>query len=235
MLVLATSAEQFASVFLQACLVILLLFGPTRRYFVILGYSLLYLFTSVTEVLVARYLGRKSALYHQVYWVDEILLDLLLFFMVIWLAYRATEDPASPVRGLRKLLLVAAIVAIALPLLSSAPLLSPRWYRFASQVLNFGGTLLNMGLWMALIASKKRDPQLMLVSTGLGIAVTGQAIYYGAVLLTNQVFLKIIADQLNVLTHILGVAIWCYAFRPSTRKSKPSNVYATGSPIVSSA
>ena len=235
MLVLATSVEQFVSVVLQCSLVILLLFGPTRRYFVILSYSLLYLFTSVTEVLVMRYLGRRSPLYHQVYWADEIILDLVLFVMVIWLGYRATEDPKSPARSLRIPLLIVATAAIALPFLSSAPLLSVHWYRFASQVLNFGGTLLNMGLWMGLIASKKRDPQLLLVSAGLGIAVTGQALYYGALLLTPPGWLRMIGDQLNVLTHILGVAIWCYAFRPSTRKSKPSTVSATGSPIVSNA
>ena len=38
---------------------------------------------------------------------------------------------------------------------------------------------MNLGLWTALIGTKKRDPLLLTVSAGLGVAVTGAAIAFG--------------------------------------------------------
>ena len=76
---------------------------------------------------------------------------------------------------------------------------------------------MNLGLWTALIGSKHKDAQLLTVSAGLGVAVTGQAVYYGLRLMTTNPLVYRISDALNVLTYIAGVAIWCWAFRPVAR------------------
>lgn len=221
MLDVISSAEQLVSVALQLVLIVLLLFGPTRQYLLILLYSVAYLITTVSEVYVVHLIGRRSELYRILYWTDEIVLDLLLLAILMLLAFRATAGDNILRGAVRKLLVGGVTAAILLPfVLSSDPLFSSRWFRFASQVLNFGGALLNIGLWTALIASKKRDPQLLTVSAGWGLAATGQAIYYGALLLvsgTHSRWIGVVTEQLNVLTHILGVAIWCWAFRPSAR------------------
>jgi hypothetical protein len=217
------------SLALQALLVFLLLRGPVRKYFIVFLYSVVYLSTSAIELIVFRQGGRLTPLYARVYWTDEIVLDLLLFLMVIILTLRATKE--SPLRAaVVRMLMVVAVAALALPfVIGPSPYFSIRWFRLASQILNFGGALMNLGLWTALIGSKKREPELLVVSAGLGVAVAGQAIYYGIRLLTASPVVRRFSDLLNVLTHLAGVAIWCWAFRRQarTRKGPPATVTTT--------
>ena len=215
------------SLALQVLLVFLLLRGPIRKYFIIFLYSVVYLSTSVVEVIVSRQGGKLTPLYARVYWTDEIVLDLLLFLLVIVLALRATAQ--SPLRGaVAKLLLVVTVLALVLPfVIGTSRFFSARWFRLTSQILNFGGALMNLGLWTGLIGSKKREAELLVVSAGLGIAVAGQAIYYGIRLLTANPLLRSFSDVLNVLTHIAGVAIWCWAFRPKVGARSGSATAAT--------
>lgn len=208
------SAAEVVGLALQALLVLLLLRGPFRKYFIVFLYSTVYLLTTFLEVAVIRQSGKSAPLYAQLYWTNEIVLDLLLFLLVIVLTYRATEG--SPLRGaVGKLLGVVVLVAAVLPfVIGSRPYFSLRWFRVTAQILNFGGTVMNLGLWTALIGSKRKDSQLLTVSAGLGVAVTGQAVYYGLRLLTTAPLVRSTSDVINVLTYLAGVAIWCWAFRP---------------------
>ncbi len=209
------SFEEIVSLALQALLVFLLLRGPFQKYFIVFLYSTVYLLTSLLEVALHWEAGKTAPLYARVYWTNEIILDLLLFLMVILLTYRATEG--SPIRAaVGKLLIIVVLVAAALPfLIASRPYFSLRWFRMTAQILNFGGAVMNLGLWTALIGSKRKDSQLLAVSAGLGVAVTGQAVYYGLRLMTVSPLVRNISDVLNVLTYLAGVAIWCWAFRPA--------------------
>ena len=209
------SAEEVVSLVLQALLVFLLLRGPFQKYFIIFLYSTVYLLTSALEVALHWEAGKSAPVYARVYWTNEIILDLLLFLMVILLTYRATEG--SPIRGaIGKLLIIVVVAAVGLPfLIASRPLFSPRWFRMTAQILNFGGAVMNLGLWTALIGSRRKDPQLLAVSTGLGVAVTGQAVYYGLRMMTVSPVVRGLSDLINVLTYLAGVAIWCWAFRPA--------------------
>ena len=215
---LISSIEEVLALALQVLLVFLLLRGPFRKYFIVFLYSTAYLLTSVAEVWVRRETGKASSLYSRVYWSNEIILDLLLFLMVIVLTLQATKE--SPLRkAVSKLLLVVVLIAFALPfVISSQPYFSLRWFRFTAQILNFGGVIMNLGLWTALIATKHKDSQLLSVSAGLGVAVTGQAVYYGLRLMTSSNLVSLV----NVVSYIAGVAIWCWAFRPAARVRKAS-------------
>jgi hypothetical protein len=205
------------SLTLQAVLLVFLLRHFSRTYFIVFLYSLAYLLTNLVETIVRRQLGKASPLYARVYWTDEIILDLLLFLMVILLTYQATEG--SVLRGpVGKMLSVVVLIAVALPFVfGGRPYFTNHWFNFASQILNFGGAVMNLGLWTALIGSKRKDAQLLAVSSGVGIAVTGQALYYGLRLMTaSPVFLNI-SEVINATTFIAGFAIWCWAFWPRER------------------
>ena len=208
---------EFVSLALQALLVYSLLRGPFQKYFIIFFYSAVYLLTSFVEVAIERRGGKATPLYAQVYWTNEIVLDVLLFLMVILLTYRAAEG--SPIRAaVAKLLTIVVVVAAVLPfVIGSRPYFSLRWFGVTAQILNFGGALMNLALWTALIGSQRKDPQLLTVSAGLGVAVTGQAVYYGLRSITTAPIVRSISDVLNVLTYLAGVAIWCWAFRPAAR------------------
>jgi hypothetical protein len=211
---------QFVGVILQVALLLLLVLHGFRRYGLLMVYSIAQLVTALAEVAVSRRLGDRAAPFVNLYWTDEILLDLLLFLMVIGLTNRALED--SPLRAqIRKLLGVAIAVAVIAPfaVYHQRKLFSTAWFNGVSQWLNFGAAILNLGLWTALLSNKKRDPQLTTVSIGLGLAVTGAAMSYGL----RQFFhranhMRDVANLVGILTHVLGVAVWCWAFRPNFRR-----------------
>jgi hypothetical protein len=224
---LFSSIDTAVALTLQALLVVFLLRDLSRNYVIILLYSVTYLITNVVEKVVIRQIGIHTPLYTRIYWTDEIILDLLLFLMVIILTFQATEG--SVLRGaVSKMLFLVVLIAIGLPFaLGSRPYFTTRWFTFASQILNFGGAVMNLGLWTALIGSKRREPRLLMVSTGLGVAVTGQAIHYGIRLLTRSPIVWEVSDVINAMTYIAGVAIWCWAFRPKARSRSEQARVAT--------
>src|SRR5690242_16963560 len=159
------------TIVLQAIVIFFLLRGPFRRYPVLLLYCVLQLATSLTEGYVLRAFGQASPIFRRLYWTDEVSLDLLLFLMVILLTYQALEG--STLRtGMGRLLGAVLVIVLVVPfVLFSARRFSSAWFDGTSQLLNFGGAIMNLGLWTALIGTKKRDPVLLTVSAGLGVAV----------------------------------------------------------------
>jgi hypothetical protein len=118
--------------------------------------------------------------------------------------------------------------------LFSARRFSTAWFDGTSQLLNFGGAIMNLGLWTALIGIKKRDPLLLTVSAGLGVAVTGAAIAFGLRRFTPpDSTAQQLADLFKTVTYLASVAIWCWAFRPRARKS-PASPAAVSAPTVQS-
>jgi hypothetical protein len=113
---------------------------------------------------------------------------------------------------------VAAVLIVPF-ILFSARRFSTTWFDGTSQLLNFGAAILNLGLWTALIGTKKRDPLLLTVSAGLGVAVTGAAIAYGLRRFTPPTSTpQQLANLFKTLTYLASVAIWCWAFRPAAKK-----------------
>ena len=199
---------------LQVVLVFLLV-GLFRQYTLLLTYAVAQLASAILEVYVSNRYGRDAQIFSTVYWTDEVLLDFLRFSLVIALAYRLSEGSAAP--AVKKLLIAVVVVAVALPfMLPGGELFGTRWFNRTSQMLNFGGAIMNLALWTVLLGSKRRDPQLLLVSAGVGISVTGAAIAWGVRLLVRDqdwwapnLFL--------ILSYLAGVLIWCWAFRPGTQ------------------
>jgi len=204
----------WTSIILLFFLVILLLRGPFRQYPLILGYCLTQLILTGGE----EYLRimQSPKFYAVLYWTDEIFLNFLLFLMVITFTYRALGD--SPMRAmLGKLLGAVFVVVLSVPLLvfKGPAFRSTSWLNHTSQLLSFCAAILNLGLWSALVANRRRDRQLLSVSAGLGIAVTGAAISYGV-----RGFFSLdwiwVPDFFMSATFVVCLCIWCWAFR-STR------------------
>jgi hypothetical protein len=218
---------------IQAVVIVFLLRGPFRSYPVLLLYCVLQLATSLTEGYVLRVFGEFSAIFRRLYWTDEVTLDLLLFLMVIMLTYRALE--ASPMRaGMGRLLGAVVLIVLVVPFaLFSARRFSTAWFDGTSQLLNFGAAIMNLGLWTALIGTKKRDPLLLTVSAGLGVAVTGAAIAFGLRRFTPPASTpQNLANLFKIVTYLVSVAIWCWAFRPGARRT-PGPSAAVTTPLSS--
>lgn len=149
-------------------------------------------------------------------------MDLLLFLVVISLTNLALEH--SPLRAKTSRILAAVVAAaLILPFVLFNPPLSTspthwnaawgRWFNSTSQMLNFGAAIMNLALWSALLVSRKRDPQLLRVSIGVGVVVAGQAIGFGIRrFIADGSTLREFPDLFMSLTHVLSVFIWCSAF-----------------------
>lgn len=208
---------------MQLGTVIFLLWGAARKYAFVLGYCLLQLFTSVLEVAVTRKFGPGSRQFRAVFWSDEIVLDLLLFFILLLLTHRAMEG--SPAQGaMERMLGAVAVMAVALPFVFYREAFGKTaWFDHTSQLLNFGAAILNLGLWTALLGSPRKDRQLLTVSAGFGVTATGVAISFG---LRRIIQVRgpawVGANMVFGFAHLAGAMILCWAFRPSGRRLKPA-------------
>jgi len=208
------------SVCLQLVLIFFLLRGYYRRYGIFLAYCIIQLVMIAFQNGAYYTAGLNSALYRNVYWTSEVLAYLLLFIMVILMTDRVLQG--SPMRPkAARFLLIITIAATALPFVLYHPYFTGRWYRHACQLLSLSGAVMNLILWTAMLAKRERDAQLMKVSVGLGLGVTGVAIAYGLFQFLSADWLWI-ADSLRSLTLLIMLAIWCAAFRAAPEASHPS-------------
>ena len=210
---------------------VLLLRGPFRKFWVLLVYVAWELFATATltvyDVLYAgagqgKVLQAEAVrLYTRLYWSNDVIVDLLRFLLVIVLTYAAT--PGGPKRAsVGRILGGIVVVVMVLPFLLFPVHFQPWprsvWFNSTSELLNFGAAIMNLGLWGALLANRKRDPQFVAVSIGLGVVVTGAALSYGLLhLLPARA--RFIPDIFLMLTQLAGWSIWCRAFWPARRRN----------------
>jgi hypothetical protein len=205
---------------LQLALIVFLLKGPFKRYPILTLYCIVQISADVLLGWVFFGAGTGSLLYRNLYWTTDVLVDLLLFLMVITMTREVMkENPLWPIVG--RMLLIIVVAAVALPFVLFHPLFNPRWFRHTSQLLSFGGALMNLFLWTGIIGKHDRDPQLLPVSAGLGVAVTGVAITYGLLQFTSAGF-QWLPALFKSLTQVGSMLIWCWAFWPSATEPSPS-------------
>lgn len=199
-------------------LLYLLVRGPLSRYFALFLYVLTYLVATVAEAWVLRAEGLGSNLYFQVYWGGELLLDLLLCFLTISLTARALEGGKLRPVMIRFLVAVFLVVVILPFVLFESPVFTTRWNNRTTELLNFGAAIMNLGLWSALLASRNRDRQLMLVTAGLGVAFASAALtmamrHYS----DDRTLARDITDLAHRILQVGSVLIWCRAFWPARK------------------
>jgi hypothetical protein len=232
-------------------LVVLLILGPTRKFWVVLLYVSWELFATAGLTFAdlrlngtAQQMDRltqsaASRLYSRFYWTNDVVVDLLRFVLVTVLIYKVIESAKLTIgRILGGVVVAMAVLPFVLfhptydrlpqQLIDSARPLGqfavwvfelkiPKvaWFNSTSQLLNFGAAIMNVILWGALIKSKNREPHILPLSLGLGILVTGTALFYG---LRHFALLQGgVAAAFNLflnLTQLTAWLIWCWAFWP---------------------
>ena len=164
--------------------------------------------------------------YAHLYWTNDVMVHLLRFLLVIIFTYQAIgQSPARAALG--RLLGGVVIVVVLLPFLLFHPHFTPwpqnAWFYSNGEFLSFGAAIMNLVLWGTLIASKQRERQLLTVSSGLGVVVTGEAIAYGMRHFIPLGTFRFLPSIFLILTQIAGWTIWCRAFWPAKNpESVPS-------------
>jgi hypothetical protein len=211
---------------LQLLLLRALAGGSWRKYPLVFAYCIV--LTIATGVDAYNFLGggMNSVDYRKFYWINDSVLRSLLYFMVIALTYQAMEG--HPKRTLvARLLAGSAVLIIGYSVWETWTAFPHRpgvVFTVLSRNLNFVAALLNMVLWSALVRRPKRDLQLLLISAGLGIEVTGEAVAHSlrTVMGRDQANLVWIPNLLAIATHLMCLAIWWFALRyPPEPEKKP--------------
>jgi hypothetical protein len=192
-----------------------LLRGPYRRFPIVFAYSVALLLTAVIEIAAypTGYFGAKLAhTYAHYYWVDEVIRQTLLFGVVISLLYQATAKVRA--RTLVRFSLIAGAILVAgtsFFVHYDTGAIASQWMTLWTRDLNFSSALLDLALWMILLANRKYDNDLLMLSGGLGIQFTGEAI--GQTLRNQFHSITRAADVINIAANLACPFIWWHVFR----------------------
>lgn len=203
---------------LELAIMVVLLRGQWKRYPFVLTYLIGVFLVSVVEIEPSLGYGTKTPAqkhaYALQYWLDERILHVLLFLLVISLVYRATAH-LRPRRTLLLFVIAGTLLFAGITLLIEFdPTMRPgKWMGPWTRDMNFFAALLDIGLWGVLIGARKKDYRLLLVSGALGIQVTGEAIGQAVRYMSTSPLVATLTGDFIILANIGCLYIWWQAFR----------------------
>jgi hypothetical protein len=220
------------SFFLHLFVVASLWRGAWKSYPFVLAYCLLYLATSIGEAAMFGNIITASRVSKAVYFYRvNALRDFLLFAVVVSLIEHAMSDKPYRLR-IRYLLGALAVVAVGLSLLVHSDAGNfILWMTQVARDLSFGSAVLTLLLWSILVVSRGKDRQMLMVTGGLGLQFTGEAIgqslrqlsTYGGFSPGQRHGIMLIGNLLLSAAHVMRLYVWWEAFRgsaPDPRKDK---------------
>lgn len=158
-----------------------LLRGQYRRFPFLLAFLVAEFLAVAAEIPAywAVYRGLSQAKKQQggLFVLDEVVLQALIYAVVISLIYQAAKSLKS-----RRMVAVGVVIGaivfagVSFAVHQSGSLVPGAWVVGWSRDLNFCSAVLDLGLWTLLISSRQKDSRLLLISGGLGLRFTGEAI-----------------------------------------------------------
>jgi hypothetical protein len=154
------------------------------------------------------------------YWFDDFLRQLSLFLVVLSLLYLTGGHSAGAKRLRQRAIAVVIVVAVA----SAFYFRTERQGMWATDVVrnvSFAVVFVNLVLWSAFIRSG--DPQRLplMLSAGIGLQMTGEAM--GQALRSSPIhhrfpIVVLLGNLILILSHILCLVTWLYALRADERR-----------------
>jgi hypothetical protein len=207
----------FVGLGLQAAVIHVLIKGPLRRFPVLFGYAIVLLLTTVVDA-TAYFNGPEfRAAFREYYWIDEIIRWASFFILVLSLIAQALSG--SPRHG--KVLGLLTLASVMVAGLSAWCLYDPAaklsgWMTEVVRNLAFFASILNLIMWSAMVRSRKTRLDLLLISSGLGLETTGDAIAQSIRPFFTRSTIWI-PNIFNILTHLACLLIWWRALQRSNR------------------
>lgn len=197
------------SALLQALVLTSLIRGPYKKYPFLTVYSTVLLLTTVGEV-AALFGTGYGATTSRYYWISDSIKRFLLFCVVFGFVRRAAGD--SPRSGMvQRLLILGALTVTGVSFLVHRGLKIDFLMTNVGRDLSFLSAVLNLLLWSLLIRSRHRDRQLLMVTGGLGVQFTGEAIGHSLRHLSRSTVTA--GDIILVTSHVLCLYFWWEALR----------------------
>jgi hypothetical protein len=206
-----------------------LLAGRVREFLAVFLYTVSLFVTTVIDIIFRLDEGgRMTKTWSQVFWTGDFIRLAGLYAVVISLMVYAVPDSQQRV-AVRRMLVGLALLfwcgCFWLQRNDNAEL----WMTYASRNLSFCLALVNLGLWLVLIAvrvsqERLRNQTLLLISGGLGVQMTCDAIAQSLRHLSPHTVL--LGNILGVLGHFACLYIWWQALarRSVSRPGTPTPV-----------
>jgi hypothetical protein len=161
--------------------------------------------------------------YARVYWILDSIQHGLILLLIVSLIGKSLEGNPSRARIIRML----AFAILCLAAASFALLYDTRinfWMIPVSRNFSFLEEMFNLALWTLLLQRREFDFQLLLVSAGIGVQVTGEVIGHTLRLYSHSPSTVWFPNLLVYVSEVCCLAIWLWAFR------KPATVMSPASP-----
>jgi hypothetical protein len=202
-----------AGVVLQSMVISAMLKGSYRRYPFVFGYLVLNLLSTVVQFSLRYYFGQSSAKYVAFYWISDFAATVLVLLIIIHLIRMAMEK--HPYRnkvyvGLLLGVVLTAGVSVFFMESRSWDLLYRNLMTEVGRDYYFGAVILCAALWSVLVRSNHVNKQVYLITSGLGLQLTGAAIAHALRAAGEVVFL---ANVFLITTYLLNLYIWYVALK----------------------
>lgn len=208
---------------LEILVILALLRGPWRRYPIVFFYLLVIFITTLVDIGIntQSFFTHDPAVVRlaaRVYWINEWVLQVLIFATVLSLIDLATFLSRSR-RIMRAGLAAGALIFAGVTFwihFRPAPVKTGVWMTPWTRDLSVCATVLDLTLWMILIASRKSDRSLMLISGALGMQFTAEAIGEAIVNLSaasHSDVLALIGAIVTSTGNLLCLYVWWQTFR----------------------
>src|SRR5450432_2640425 len=215
-----------------------LLRGGYRKFPLVFVYSILNFLATVVEIpsTIAYYrgvagAGTTSADY---WWNNEAVFQVLNYLVVMSLIYQATAELRSR-RILRLSLFAGAFLfaGVTFVVHYDPAVLKGFWMTPWTRDLNFCSAVLDMALWALLIGRREKDEQVLLLSGGMGVQFTGEAIGGSLRQLAQKDrshALALSGGLIMMLSNLVFLFVWWRAFRPARQRNSEARVAPQTSP-----
>jgi len=194
-----------------------------KEYPIVLVYLCVSLLTIVADAIL-NIVGLSAEDYRLYYYRNAAVRQFLLFTVVVSLIDRAMWSKPYRTR-VRRFLMLAVVATIFLSYYIHSDA-----YKFSllmtkvTRDLMFGSVGLTLLLWSTLIASKKKDDQLLMITGGLGLQFTLEAIGQSMRQLSqHRPTLLLAANILVSVAHIMRLYVWREAFRRPPKAGQTKN------------
>lgn len=199
---------------LQLLVISAFLQGAVRQFPIIFGYCVCLLVTTVTDIGAYTLLGSRHPAYATYYWLAELIRQSGLFCVVISLVMDALPE------GRNRTALLRTVVTGAFVLWAGSIIVHHHWRisLWMTRVvrdLSFSSAVVNLLLWFALISARQRDTRRLLITGGLGLQMTGEAIGQSIRQLSRSPVAVMGGNIIIVVTHFICLYIWWQAIRNS--------------------
>jgi hypothetical protein len=214
---------------LEVMVIAALLKGGYRRFPFVFLYAVVDFLITVMEMPrqfdYIRGIYRPVTALSSIYWVDEIIEQVLIYAVVMSLIYGATRHLRTRRVVRVSLIIAAALIAGITFLIQYSPTLNPgSWMTPWTRDLNFCSAILDLLLWMLLIASRTRDRQVLLLSGALGIKFAGEAIGESVrqlAIRSRSHPLSLTGNAIIMLANIFFLYVWWQGLRNPDAETVP--------------